>query len=95
ANNLDPQFIGSINAASVVHQKVYEGLVQRDKNMQFQPMLATEWRQLDDVSWEFKLRQGVTFHDGTPFNAEAVKKTIERVQDKSVASPRANLFAMI
>lgn len=95
ANNLDPHFISSINAASVVHHKVYEGLVQRDNNMEFQPMLATEWKQIDDVTWEFKLRQGVTFHDGTPFNAASVQKTIERVLDKNVASPRANLFKMI
>jgi peptide/nickel transport system substrate-binding protein len=47
------------------------------------------------VTWEFKLRQGITFHDGTPFNAEAVQKTIARVLDKQVASPRANLFTSI
>ncbi|RNB82394.1 glutathione ABC transporter substrate-binding protein [Brevibacillus fluminis] len=95
ANNLDPHFISSINAASVVHQKVYEGLVTRDQNMEFKPLLATEWKQLDDRTWEFKLRQGVTFHDGTPFTAAAVKKTIGRVLDPAVASPRANLFKMI
>ena len=33
-------------------------------------MLATEWKQLDDVTWEFKLRQGVVFDDGAPFDAE-------------------------
>jgi peptide/nickel transport system substrate-binding protein len=95
ANNLDPHFISAINAASVVQGKVYEGLVQRDENMQFQPMLATEWKQLDDLTWEFKLRQGVNFHDGTPFNADAVKATLARVLDEKVASPRATQFKMI
>ncbi len=95
ANNLDPHFISAINAASVVHHNVYEGLVQRDDNMAFKPMLATEWKQLDDVTWEFKLRQGVSFHDGTPFNAEAVKATFARVRDEKVASPRASQFKML
>ncbi|RNB97019.1 hypothetical protein EDM60_05850 [Brevibacillus parabrevis] len=95
ANNLDPHFISAINAASVVHHKVYEGLIRRDENMEFKPMLATEWKQLDEVTWEFKLRQGVVFHDGTPFNAEAVKATFARVLDPKVGSPRATQFQMI
>ncbi len=95
ANNLDPHFISSINAASVVQQKVYEGLIQRTESMEFKPMLATEWKQKDDVTWEFKLRQDVKFHDGTPFTAEAVKATIGRVLDEKVGSPRATLFKMI
>lgn len=95
ANNLDPHFISAINAASVVQHKVYEGLIQRDENMDFKPMLSTEWKQVDDLTWEFALRQGVAFHDGTPFNAEAVKATIDRVQDEKVGSPRASQFQMV
>lgn len=95
ANNLDPHFISAINAASVVHHNVYEGLIARDENMDFKPMLATEWKQVDDVTWEFKLRQGVTFHDGTPFNADAVKATIGRVLDEKVGSPRAGQYKMV
>lgn len=41
------------------------------------PMLATEWTQIDDRTWEFKLREGVTFHDGSAFDAEDVKASIE------------------
>lgn len=95
AENLDPQFMSTINAASVTQHKIYEGLVQRDKNSEIKPMLATEWKQVDDLTWEFNLRQGVTFHDGTPFTAEAVKKTFDRILDKEVASPRANLFEKV
>ncbi|MED4781814.1 glutathione ABC transporter substrate-binding protein [Brevibacillus choshinensis] len=95
ANNLDPHFISAINAASVVQHKVYEGLIQRNESMEFKPMLATEWKQLDNVTWEFKLRQDVKFHDGTPFNAQAVKATIGRVLDEKVGSPRATQFKMI
>src|SRR5262245_28046296 len=42
------------------------------------PMLATEWKLIDDTTWEFKLRTGVKFHDGSPFSAKDVKASIER-----------------
>ncbi len=42
-----------------------------------QPMLATEWSKIDDRTWEFKLRDGVKFHDGSEFDAEDVKASIE------------------
>ncbi|MGG1659914.1 ABC transporter substrate-binding protein [Brevibacillus sp. NRS-1366] len=45
--------------------------------------------------WEFKLRQGVTFHDGEPFTAQAVKATFDRLLDKETASPRATVFSMV
>lgn len=95
AENLDQQFMSTINAASVTHHKVYEGLVQRDKNNEIQPMLAEEWKQLNDTTWEFKLKQNVSFHDGTPFNASAVKKTFDRLLDPNVASPRAVVLKMV
>lgn len=45
----------------------------------FSPGLATEWTVADDgLSWTFTLREGVTFHDGTPFNADAVKYSLDR-----------------
>lgn len=95
ANNLDPHFSSQINSMAIVERKVYEGLVYMDKNSTYKPALATEWKQVNDTTWEFKLRKGVTFHDGAPFNAEAVQKTIARVLDKKDPSPRANLFSMI
>lgn len=95
ATKLDPHLGTDIPSANVYHGKIYEGLVKQDENMEIKPSLATEWKQVNDLTWEFKLRQGVKFTDGTDFTADAVKKTIERVQAKETASPRANLFAMI
>ncbi|KAF0818972.1 ABC transporter, substrate-binding protein (cluster 5, nickel/peptides/opines) [Bacillus sp. ZZV12-4809] len=95
ATKLDPHLGTDIPSANVYHGKIYEGLVQQDENMEIQPALATEWKQLDDLTWEFKLREGVKFHDGTDFTAEAVQKTIERVLSEETASPRSNLFEMI
>ncbi|MGM1033607.1 MAG: glutathione ABC transporter substrate-binding protein [Bacillota bacterium] len=95
AENLDQQFMSTINAASVTHHKIYEGLVQRNENSEIQPMLAEKWKQINDTTWEFKLREDVKFHDGTPFNADAVKKTFDRLLDPVVASPRAVVFDMV
>ncbi len=95
AENLDHHFMSTINAASVTHSKIYEGLVGRDKNAEIKPLLAKEWKQLDDVTWEFKLRNDVKFHDDTAFNAEAVKTNFNRLLDPNVASPRAVVFKMV
>lgn len=95
AGNLDPHFITSNPTSNYIYGKVYEGLVKRDKNTAYQPALATEWKQLDDLTWEFKLRTGVTFHDGEPFNASAVKSTLDRLLDEKTASPRASVFGMV
>ena len=78
-----------------VRNTVYEGLVTQDENLEIQPLLAESWEQVNDLTWRFSLNEGVTFHDGSEFNADVVKANLERVQDPAVASPRLNLFDMI
>ena len=67
-------------AAMAVNRVVYERLVQYDKDTtEIAPELATSWEVSDDsMEWTFHLREGVKFHDGTPFNSEAVKYSFER-----------------
>lgn len=77
--SLDPHFFTDIPTMSIMNNKVYETLVTQDKDMMIKPKLATDWKQLDDLTWEFKLREGVVFHDGTPFDAQAVIQTFQRV----------------
>jgi len=61
---------------------VFDHLAARDlKTGKVGPSLATSWKTLDDTTWEVKLRQGVKFHDGTPFTARDVKATFDRVLD--------------
>jgi peptide/nickel transport system substrate-binding protein len=57
---------------------MYENLVYRDNNFQLHPMLATSWSTSDSVTYTFKIRQGVKFHDGTPMTAKDVVYSIQQ-----------------
>lgn len=72
------------NSLTVTYQ-IVENLVQYELgSTALKPGLATEWSANEDSTvWTFKLREGVTFHDGTPFNAEAVKFNLDRWNDPS------------
>lgn len=58
-----------------------ETLVNVDNNFKLQPNLATDWEATDELTWVFNLRDDVTFHDGSKFNAEAVKWWLEKTRD--------------
>lgn len=72
-----------------VYQNLYDKLVDTDANLTIVPMLATSWTSSPDgKTVTFKLRQGVKFQDGTPFNADAVKYNFERMKDPKFPSAR-------
>ncbi|GAB3066255.1 glutathione ABC transporter substrate-binding protein [Salinicoccus sesuvii] len=92
--SLDPH--GSSDLPSdKVRNTIYEGLVTQNAELEIEPLLAEEWEQVDDETWLFTLREDVSFHDGSPFNAEVVKANFDRIVDPGIASPRVNLFEMI
>ena len=62
---------------------IYEPLVTRDRKMAIEPALAASWTQLNPITTRFKLRAGVTFHDGAPFNADDVVFSIARAMEKT------------
>ena len=68
------------NLTNNINQLVYEFLFVRDKNLHLIPALATEWKQVNPTTWRFKLREGVKFHDGTPFTADDVVFSFERAR---------------
>nr|WP_314072288.1 ABC transporter substrate-binding protein [uncultured Roseococcus sp.] len=74
----DPHFhnVGPNNALTM---HIYDRLVERDGRARPRPSLATSWRPITDTEWEFKLREGVTWHDGQPFTADDVAFTFARV----------------
>ncbi|WP_098741578.1 glutathione ABC transporter substrate-binding protein [Paenibacillus sp. EZ-K15] len=92
--SMDPH-MSTDQQTSVMTTHIYDTLVIHDKDLNIQPGLAESWKAIDELTWEFKLRQGVKFTDGSPFNAEVVKANIDRMQDPEVASPRASLVGMI
>lgn len=71
--------VADVTAATMLKEVagVCETLVYADSDFTLQPYLATEWEMTGDNTWQFKLRDDVTFHDGTPMNAEAVKWSID------------------
>lgn len=77
--DLDPCNSSRSFQGRVLLQNIVETLLLKDPDTnELQPHLATSWEQVDEYSWRFKLREGVRFHDGEPFNAEALKYTFER-----------------
>ncbi|KEA54260.1 ABC transporter substrate-binding protein [Mangrovibacter sp. MFB070] len=73
------------------HFMFYSGLTELDKNMAVHPALAESLTSDDGVTWQMKLRQGVTFHDGKPFTADDVVWSLSRHKDPAVAS---NVFKL-
>ncbi|MBI3997689.1 MAG: ABC transporter substrate-binding protein [Armatimonadetes bacterium] len=76
---MDP-VLTAISTTGSIQAHMLEPLVDNDADGKLIPVLATSWRLLDNLTWEFKLRSGVRFHNGEPFNAEAAKFSIERAQ---------------
>lgn len=76
-----------------VNDKIYERLVVLDEKGGVQPRLATQWAvSPDGRTWTFELRRNAVFHDGTPFNAEAVRVNFERMLDPGLRLPTAVLL---
>lgn len=75
--SVDPHFHDShINRG--IAQHVFDRLVHQDHLQRLTPGLATSWRMLDDRTWEFALRRGVRFHDGSAFDAADVIASLRR-----------------
>ena len=70
-----------------------EGLVTLDKDNNYVPCLAKDWRWVDDRVIEFKLRRGVSFHNGEEFNAEVVR--VNWLEYKKMESPRLFRFTEV
>ena len=75
--NMDPRIgMGSIRSNYI--RQVFEGLVDVDAQGRPVPGLALSWKPVNELTWEFVLRRGVTFHDGEPFNADTVLFNLDR-----------------
>jgi peptide/nickel transport system substrate-binding protein len=91
---LDPHLSLQVNERWLMYA-VYNTLVGTDEQFNPQPELAESWSNPDPKTYLFKLRQGVKFHDGTDFDAAAVKWNIDRLKDPATKSPRINDVAVV
>lgn len=89
---LDP-FAHTESFTSAFLEHIYEPLVRRDRELGIEPALATSWEIVEPDVWRFKLREGVTFHDGAPFTADDVVASITRVLDPD-ARARGRLLSV-
>lgn len=92
-SGMDTHGKDSIEAYLII-RNVFDTLVRYDSvKGEFYPELATKWEAVDALTWKFTLRQGVTFHDGTPLTSEAVKATVEMIKKRQ--GPTSPMFADI
>ncbi|MBS29396.1 MAG: ABC transporter substrate-binding protein [Alphaproteobacteria bacterium] len=94
--HLDPSAgaAGAIDAT--VYANLFEGLTRIDENGAVQPQLATSWTVSDDgLVYTFKLKNGVTFHDGTTFDADDVVFSLDRARAEDSVNAQKQLFAAI
>ncbi len=79
----DPLKVGVFDTSTeIAAAAIFDTLTYLDDKHEVQPKLALSWTHSDDFkTWTFKLRPGVKFHDGTPFNAQAVKENFDRQKD--------------
>jgi peptide/nickel transport system substrate-binding protein len=94
ALTLDPHIPADMTSHRIF-QNIFDTLVFRDRDMKLQPHLATSYELLDDTTWQFKLREGVLFHNGEPFDANSVKFSVERILNPDLESHMAGWFATI
>jgi peptide/nickel transport system substrate-binding protein len=76
--SIDPHFFNLFPNNNIA-EHIFDKLVQMDPDSKMIPGLATSWKTIDATTWEFKLRKGVKFHDGSELTAEDVAFSIDRV----------------
>jgi len=77
ATSIDPHFHNLTPNNQIGHQ-IFGALIVQGPKQELNPGLAVSWKPVDDLTWEFKLREGVKFHDGSDFNADDVICSFER-----------------
>ncbi|KAB1121209.1 ABC transporter substrate-binding protein [Neorhizobium galegae] len=94
AYSMDPAKHSAFPTANILFQ-IYDGLVTQNEKGEIAPALATSWSNPDPLTWRFKLREGVKFHNDEVFNAAAVKYTFDRALDPNFKAPYYSRISQI
>ncbi|MFP3882933.1 MAG: ABC transporter substrate-binding protein [Actinomycetota bacterium] len=95
-NDLNPGMVGHNEVNTPGMRNVFEPLIQRNSETgELLPGLATDWRQVDPLTWEFDLREGVVFHDGEAFNAEAAELALNWMHDPDLPESERGQIASV
>lgn len=92
--SMDPALTAAWASTNVI-ELMFTGLLRWTADMQVEPDLAESYETPDDTTYVFKLRSGVTFHNGAEFTAEDVKYTFDRILDPETASPHRTVYTSI
>lgn len=76
-SSMDPHY-HNLTPNNMMALYVFDRLILQDEKQNLKPGLAVSWKNVDDLTWEFKLRKGVKWHDGSDFSADDIAFTIER-----------------
>ncbi|MGF0522230.1 ABC transporter substrate-binding protein [Agrobacterium pusense] len=93
---LDPTIAAPVAIGQVTWQNIFEGLVTIDSKGKVKPQLAESWEiSPDGKAYTFKLRKGVTFHDGEAFDSSVAKFSLDRARGEASVNPQKRFFAAI
>jgi peptide/nickel transport system substrate-binding protein len=92
--NLDPR-VGTDVYSQYLDALLFDSLLDHDAQMNIVPDLAESWEARDPLTYVFRLRQGVKFHDGRPLTSADVKFTFDSILDGSVKTPKRGAFRMV
>ncbi|WP_445399765.1 ABC transporter substrate-binding protein [Zobellella sp. An-6] len=94
--HLDPTLTASATTAELTYANLFQGLTRINHKGEVVPALARAWRVSDDgLVYHFTLATGVSFHDGSPFNAEIAKFSLDRLRDPANGNPQQPLYSAI
>ena len=93
-STLDAQLVNDRNSR-VFTANIYEALLGRNENVEVVPLLAESYENTSDTTWTFTLREGVTFHNGEPFNAESAAFSIQRMISEDFDTQRTSYIDSI
>jgi peptide/nickel transport system substrate-binding protein len=91
-NTLDSHKTGSVGTDQSIISHIYSSLIIRGPDLELQPSAAESWETVNETTWRFKLREGITYPNGEKLDANTVKWNLDRVRDPETAARLKSWF---